>query len=158
MSDGQGTVTDPQATGHPADSQSWGQSSSYGNYDEPRGYGWVVFAGVMLMIAGVLNMIYGIAAIGNAHFYVGNAHYVFSELKTWGWVVTILGALQLGVAFGIWMQAAWARWTGVFFASLNAIAQLLFLPSYPLLSLAIFAIDLLVIYGLVSYGGKPQEA
>lgn len=159
MSDGQGTVTEPQqATPHPAEAQKWGTGAGNENLDEPRGYGWVIFAGVMLMIAGALNLIYGIAAVSNSHFYIANAHYVISELNTWGWVTIGLGALQLCVAFGIWMKAGWARWTGVVIASLNAITQLIFLPSYPLLSLAVFAIDLLIIYGLVSYGGRTQEA
>jgi hypothetical protein len=56
------------------------------------------------------------------------------------------------------MQVAWARWTGVVIAGLNAIIQLIFLPAYPLLAVTIFALDVLVIYGLVTYGGRPQEA
>jgi len=127
-------------------------------YGDPPGQGWVTFAGVMLMIAGVLNLIYGIAAIGNAHFYVAETRYVIGELNTWGWFMTVLGALQVCVALGIWARSGWARWTGVAFATINAVIQLLFLPAYPFLSLAIFTLDLLVIYGLVSYGGHLEEA
>jgi len=126
--------------------------------DEPRGFGWVVFAGIMIMIAGTLNVIYGIAAISNSHFYVAEAHYVISELNTWGWVLTVVGVIQCCVALGIWIQASWARWTGVFIASVNAIVQLIFIAGYPFLSLAIFALDLLVIYGLVTYGGRSEAA
>ena len=140
------------------ESGQWGEGTRFGEYGEPRGYGWVVFAGIMIMIAGILNFIYGIAAVSNSHFYVANAHYVISDLNTWGWVIMLLGVLQFCVAFGIWLQAAWARWTGIVVAGLNAIAQLIFLPSYPFLSLTIFALDLLVIYGLAAYGGRPREA
>ncbi len=125
---------------------------------EDRGYGWVMFAGIMIMIAGTLNVIYGIAAIGNAHFYVANARYVFGDLNTWGWVVVIIGAVQCCAALGIWAKAGWARWLGVVVASLNALVQLMFLPSYPLLSLALFAMDLLIVFGLVAYGGRVQTA
>ena len=135
-----------------------GGSLNYTGPDEPPGYSWVIFAGIMIMIAGTLNLIYGIAAISNSHFYIAEAHFVISELKTWGWVLTIIGALQICVALGIWMQSAWARWTGVFFASLNAIVQLVFIAGYPFLSLSIFALDLLVIYGLVTYGGRLENA
>ena len=61
---------------------------------------------------------------------------------------------QILAAFGIWARNAVAVWFGVFCASLNAIAQLLMLPAYPLWSLALFAIDILVIYGLVAYGTR----
>jgi hypothetical protein len=129
-----------------------------GYVQEDRGHGWIVFAGVMLMLAGTSNVIYGIGAISNSKFYVANTRYVISDLHTWGWIVTILGALQLCAAFGVWAGANWARWTGVALASLNAIAQLLFLPSYPWLALAVFTMDLLVIYALVAYGGRPEVA
>jgi hypothetical protein len=135
-----------------------GGGLSYTGDDEPRGYSWVVFAGIMIMIAGTLNLIYGIAAISNSHFYISEAHYVISELNTWGWVLTVIGVIQFCVALGIWMQAAWARWTGVAIASLNAIVQLIFIAGYPFLSLSIFALDLLVIYGLVTYGGRSETA
>ena len=126
--------------------------------EQDRGYGWVMFAGIMIMVAGTINVIYGIAAISNAHFYVANASYVFGDLNTWGWVVTIVGAVQFCAALGIWARAGWARWLGVAIASLNAVAQLLFLPSYPFLSLAVFAMDLLIVYGLVAYGGRLETA
>jgi hypothetical protein len=130
----------------------------YDEYREPQGYGWVMFAGVVIAIAGTLNIIYGVAAIAESHFYVANTHFVISDLKTWGWIVTAIGALQVCVAGGIWAQSGWARWTGVAVASLNAIAQLMFIAAYPWSSLAIFSLDVLVIYGLVTYGGRTQRA
>jgi hypothetical protein len=135
-----------------------GEATSFDEYSEPRGYGWVIFAGIMIMIAGTINFIYGIAAISNSHVFVANANYVISDLNTWGWVVLLLGVLQFCVAFGIWVQAGWARWTGVAIAGLNAIAQLMFLPAYPFLALTVFTLDVLVIYGLAAYGGRPKEA
>ena len=123
-------------------------------YESAHGTGWITFAGVMLAILGTLNVIYGIAAIDNANVYVGDTKYVFGDLNTWGWFLLFVGAAQFAVAFGIWSQAQWARWTGVFVAGANAILQLLFLPGFPLLSLALFSLDVMVIYGLVQYGGR----
>jgi uncharacterized membrane protein (DUF2068 family) len=134
-----------------------GDPASYRGDKHGHGEGWVMFAGIILMIAGTLNFVYGIAAIANSHFYAANTHYVISDLKTWGWVVMLLGVLQLCVAMGVWVRAAWARWTGVLVAALNALAQLIFIASYPLLSLSIVALDILVIYGLVTYGSREPE-
>jgi hypothetical protein len=128
------------------------------DYEEAPGYGWVMFAGIMLIIAGTMNVIYGIAAIANSSFYVANTHFVFGELKTWGWIVMLVGAVQVCAGLGVWVKAQWARWTGVFIAALNGMAQLAFIAAYPWLSLAIFALDMLVIYGLVVYGGRLEEA
>jgi hypothetical protein len=126
--------------------------------EEERGVGWVTFAGVMIVLSGVMNLIYGIAAIAESSFYVANTRFVFSDLKTWGWIVTLIGAFEIIVALGIWLRSTWARWTGVGVAGINAIAQLGFIAAYPWLSLAIFSLDVLVIYGLVAYGAKNDEA
>ncbi|MCW3002475.1 MAG: hypothetical protein JWQ20_1773 [Conexibacter sp.] len=125
-------------------------------YADPSG--WVTFAGVMLAIVGVMNIIYGIAAIDTANFYIDGARYAISGLKTWGWVLLIIGAIQFCAAFSIFGGTSWGRWVGVAAAGLNSIAQLLFLPAYPLLALALFSVDILVIYGLVAHGGRRAPA
>ena len=68
--------------------------------DDERGYGWVMFAGVLLLMLGTLNFIEGLAAIGNAHFFTANAHYIAGSLNTWGWVVLCIGVLEWAV--GLW--------------------------------------------------------
>jgi hypothetical protein len=123
--------------------------------ERDRGSGWITFAGVMIVLVAVLNIIDGIAAIGKSSFFTANAKYVFSDLKTWGWIVLALGVLQMLVAFGVWAGNQLARWTGIVVVGLNAVAQLMFIPAYPFWSLAIFAIDVLVLYGLAAYGGRP---
>ena len=140
-----GITSDPGAPVRPA--------AGSDQYDEGRGYGWIMFAGSMLALVGSLNFIYGIAAISNSKFYVRNVEYVFADLKTWGWVLLVLGAIQFIAAFGIWTGSELGRWIGILSAGGNAVAQLLALPGYPFLSLALFTIDILIIYGLVAYGG-----
>jgi hypothetical protein len=124
--------------------------------EAPEGSGWITFAGVMIVVVATLNIIDGIAAISNSKFYVRGAEYVVSDLKTWGWIVLVIGVVQVLVAFGIWAGNQLARWAGVLIVSLNMIAQLLFIPSYPFWALSIFALDVLVLYGLIAYGGRPS--
>ena len=122
--------------------------------DDDRGYGWVLFAGIMLAIVGTLNFIYGIAAISDSKFYVKDAQFIISNLNTWGWFLVIIGAVQVMSAVGIWAQASGARWVGIVTAGLNAIVQMLAISGYPFLALALFAIDILVIYGLLAHGRR----
>jgi hypothetical protein len=123
--------------------------------EQERGSGWITFAGVVIVVVSVLNMIDGIAAVSKSSFFVADARYVISDLNTWGWIVLGLGVIQMIVAFGIWAGNQLARWTGIVIVSLNAIAQLLFIPAYPFWSLSIFTLDLLVLYGLAAHGGRP---
>ena len=124
--------------------------------NEERGVGWVLFAGIMIFIAGTLNCIWGIAAIDKANFFIEDKRYIISDLSTWGWIVLIIGILQVIAAFSIWAGNAYGRWIGIITASAGAIGALLSIPGYPLWSIAVFGIDILVIYGLVAYGGQPR--
>ena len=128
-----------------------------GAFDEPGG-GWILFAGIMLMLAGVLNVIWGIAAIGDSSFFVNDQKYILSNLNTWGWVTLILGVLQIVAAFSIWAGNQFGRWFGIIAAGLSSIAALLSIPAYPFWSLAIFAVDIAIVYGLAVYGGQGRTA
>jgi hypothetical protein len=120
--------------------------------DLDAGGGWLTFAGILLMIVGIMNFIGGIAAIDDANFFVGNAKFQFGDLNTWGWVILILGSVQVITALGLFARNGLARAVGVVFASLAAMAALFMIPAYPLWSLALFTMDILIIYGLVAYG------
>ena len=123
--------------------------------DNVRGLGRAIFAAVLLLIGGVLNIIYGIAAISNAHFFNGHTTYVFGSLKTWGWITLILGVIELLASASLFGGGAFGRWFGILAGSLVAIESLLQVGSYPFLSIAIFALALWIIYGLVIYG-EPE--
>jgi hypothetical protein len=115
------------------------------------GGGWLTFAGILLLIDGTLNVIGGIGAISDSKFFVNDTKYVIGNLNAWGWIILILGVVQLLTAFGLFARSTWARVVGVGFASLTAIALLLMLPAYPLWTLALFTMNMLIIYGLVAY-------
>ncbi|MGA7704231.1 MAG: hypothetical protein WB998_04980 [Solirubrobacteraceae bacterium] len=122
-----------------------------------EGGGWLLFASIMVMIAGVLNIIWGIAAISNSKFFTQNTTYILSDLNTWGWIVLIIGALELFAAYSILVGGQYGRWLGILMASINSIAALMSIPAYPFWSLCLFAIDILIIYGLAAYGGQRKD-
>ena len=122
-----------------------------------RGDGWVLFAGIMLMVVGFLNLVYGIAAIDDSAFFTGDARYViFDDLNTWGWFFLIVGVLQLIAAFSIWNRGAYGRVIGIATAAGNAMIVLFTVNAYPFAAFMIFLIDVMVIYGLAVYGGRDQ--
>jgi hypothetical protein len=121
---------------------------------EPRGAGWLLFSAIALGFAGVWAFFEGILALANSKIYVANASYVFSNLHTWGWIMTILGVLTVVAAFAVFAGSELARWFGIGVASVNAWGQLMFIHAQPWWAIAMFAVDVLVIYGLAVYGGK----
>ena len=126
------------------------------SYAEGRGYGLVLFAGVLLLVSGFWNLIYGIAAIANSHVFVANAHYVFGNLRAWGWVTLIFAILLLIAGGGIMVGSQLARWFGVVVLGLNLIEQMFSIPSYPFWSLTIIALDVVALYGLCAYGSREN--
>ena len=126
--------------------------------DQVRGLGRAIFAAVFLMIGGVLNIIYGIAGISKSHVFTTNAHYVFGHLRTWGWVTLIVGVIEILASLSLLGGGGFGRWFGIFAGALAAIAALLAIPAYPFLAIAIFALSLWIIHGLVVYGEDVRAA
>jgi hypothetical protein len=120
-----------------------------------KGAGWVLFAAIMFGIAACLNIVWGIAAVSSSHFFVANTHYIIGDLNTWGWIVMGFGVVQALAALSIWRGGAFGRWFGMIVAGLALIAAMLSIPAYPVWSLVLVALDVLIIYGPAVYGGKP---
>jgi len=120
----------------------------------PQGIGWVMFSAIMLGFVGVWGIIDGILAISSSKIFTASATYVFSDLRTWGWIVLILGVLSVTAAFSLFTGSEFARWFGIGVASLSAMGQLLFVQANPWWSMAIFTVDVLIIYGLAVYAGS----
>lgn len=118
----------------------------------------IIFASALLAIAGFFNLIDGIAAIAKSSVFVANARYVMGDLRAWGWVVLILGVLQLLAAFGVIVGNQVARWFAVAVIGVNAVAQMFFLPGYPVWSLMIIAVDVVALWGLCAYGSRENLA
>jgi hypothetical protein len=125
---------------------------------ERKGLGWLTFSAITLTIAGVWGIIEGILAISSSKVFLANAVFVFSSLNTWGWIVLVLGVLCILAALALTTGSELARWFGISVAGINAIGQLLFVDAYPWWAMAMFAVDILVIYGLAAYGGARLRA
>lgn len=123
-------------------------------YEKGRGPSMLIFASVLLGVLGLFNLLDGIAAIAQSSFFVANTRYVIGDLRAWGVAVTVLGGLQVLAAFGVMAGNQIARWFGVAVLGINAVAQMFFIPSYPLWSLMIIAIDVVGLYALCAFGGR----
>ena len=118
-----------------------------------RGTGRVVFAATLLLIVGTLNIIYGIGALDNANIFVNDQRFILSNLNTLGWVVIILGVIQLAGGFSLMAGNTFGRVIAIIGGSLGAIGALLSIGgAYPWWSLAIFALCVYVVHGVLVYG------
>ena len=74
-----------------------------------------------------------------------------------GWVTLILGVIQLFAAASLWAGGLFGRIVGIGAAGLSAIAALLSIPAYPLWSLAIFAVDIVIIHQIATRGTEGRR-
>ena len=120
--------------------------------ESPWASGLAVFAGSLMMIAGFWQALEGIGALVHDNVYVVTPDYIYSfDLTGWGWIHLLLGILIAGAGFGVLRGQTWGRITGIVLASLSLIVNFLFIPYYPLWSLLIIALDVAVIWALVTY-------
>ena len=118
-----------------------------------RGAGRVAFAGILLLVAGTLNIIYGIGALDGANIFVNDKRYIFTNLNTMGWVLIILGVIQLAGGFSLMAGNTYGRVIGIIGGSLGAIGALLSIGgNYPWWSLAIFFLCIYIVHGIFIYG------
>ena len=118
-----------------------------------RGAGRATFAAVLLLIAGTLNIIYGIGALDKANIYANDTRYIFTNLNTMGWVLIVLGVIQLTGGFSLLSGNTYGRVIGIVGASLGAIGALFSIGgANPWWSLAIFALCVYIIQGLLVLG------
>jgi hypothetical protein len=118
-----------------------------------RGTGRALFAATLLLIAGTLNIIYGIGALDNANIFVNEKRFIFTNLNTMGWVMIVLGIIQLTGGFSLFAGNSYGRIIGIIGASLGAIDALLSIGgAYPWWSLGLFFLCLYILHGLFIYG------
>lgn len=119
---------------------------------EEKGYGWITFSSIMLVIAGIGNFIWGITAVARDELLVNKL--LFANLTFWGVVFMVVGALLVVAGFAVLSKVQWARFFGIVFCSLSIIFYLMVIWTHPIWSVLVIAMDVLIIYGLSEYGGE----
>jgi hypothetical protein len=124
-----------------------------------RGAGRALLAATLLLIAGTLNIIYGIGALDDANIFVNDKRYIFTNLNTMGWVLILLGVIQLAGGVSLFGGNPFGRVIGIIGGSLGAIGALLSIGgSYPWWSLGLFFLCIYIVHGIVIYGEDEGAA
>lgn len=108
--------------------------------------GWAVFAAIWLIVAGSFNLVEGITAIHKGNYLVNQM--LFSSVSTWGWIILIVGIVQLVAGFMVFSGNPTGNTLGVCVAMFAAFIWFFFLFASPIGALIGVIINGLVIYGL----------
>ena len=128
-------------------------ASSGGRHNQSPGgevaFGVATFAGVLLVVLAVFQIIDGISAIANDTVFVRGLSYTWEfDVTAWGWIHLIIGLIALATGIGIIMGQTWGYLIGIGIAGLSMLTNFMFMPYYPFWSLAVIALDVLIIWAL----------
>jgi hypothetical protein len=122
-----------------------------------RGAGRVVFAATLLTLIGFINIIYGIGALDDANYFVNDTRFVLDNLNTLGWVLIILGIIQLSAGFSLFSGNTYGRVLGIIGGSLGALGALLSIGgANPWWSLCVFALCIYIVHGIMVFGADER--
>ncbi|MFI7600377.1 hypothetical protein [Actinoplanes sp. NPDC049681] len=120
--------------------------------------GFVVFGGIMLVMLGSFQAIEGFVALFKEDQYLvtRNGLTLTMDYTSWGWTHLFLGLAAIAIGIGVLLGQMWARVLGIVVAVLSALANIAFLPAYPIWCVIVIATDILVIYALAVHGDEVQ--
>jgi hypothetical protein len=120
--------------------------------------GWVVFAGLMLIMLGFFQAIVGLVAIFDQGFYLVSSEGLTVNVgySAWGWLHFAIGVIAVVAGLGLFMGNMAARIVGVVVAIVSAVLNLAFIAAYPVWSTIVIAVDIIVIYAIVVHGRELQ--
>ena len=122
--------------------------------------GWITFASVILVLIGTLSAIQGFVALFDDGFFVvaREDDLLLVDFTAWGIIMVLWGALLAAAGFAVAAGKGWARWFAVLDVSVTVIAQIGFLPAYPIWSAIMILLDVLVIFALTARWDEAQAA
>lgn len=118
--------------------------------------GWVYFAAFMLIAIGFFQTILGFTALLNDEWLIQvGGQLLLLDYTTWGWVHLILGIVSMVAGTGLFNGSNWARVIAIILVLFNFLAQFAFVSVYPLWSIIIMVVDILILYALTVHGNEP---
>ena len=121
-------------------------------------YGFIAFAAIMMILIGAFHAFMGFVGLVENEFYLSTPAYVVEfDATTWGWIHLIAGIVMVVAGFAVFSGQTWGRVIAIICAALSAFVNFAFIPFYPLWSLLVIAIDVVVIWALVAHGDDFGE-
>ena len=120
--------------------------------------GWIGFAGVLMIILGALHAFQGLIAIFRDEYFLvsSNGLAVKLDFTVWGWMALIIGVVVIVAGVCVMAGQMWARIVGVVLASLSLLGNFAILAAYPLWSLIMIALDIVIIMALTVHGSEVR--
>ncbi len=113
--------------------------------------GWIVFAGVYLLVAAIMNAIWGVAALTDREVLL-EGKLAWSTLTTWGWISIAAAAIQLSAGALVLARKLVGRALAIAIALGGLFVNFLAIGAYPIWSILALVANGLVLWAVTVYG------
>src|SRR5215213_8909606 len=115
--------------------------------------GLVTYAAIMLFALGGFHLLVAISEFADSTWVLSrlDIELFIPILLIWGVIDLLIGATGLYAGFSIIRGGTFGWIMGVTFATVGMVRWLFYIPVAPVLAVAVIALDILVIYGLVKH-------
>ncbi|MFJ1796427.1 DUF7144 family membrane protein [Kitasatospora griseola] len=114
------------------------------------------FAGIGLSVSGTLSILMGAAGIAQDSLFSASGGYAYQfDLTAWGWIHLVIGVWLSVAGVGVLAGQTWGRWAGLTAAAISLVTQFMFIPYYPVWSIPVMTLDLLIIWALSRFPVHP---
>ena len=122
--------------------------------------GWLIFAALMLILAGAFQAIDGLVALFKDEVYLvrPDGLVVNVDYRRGGRVHLVVGLLLIAAGAAIFSGRIWGRTVGVVAAIVSAVLNFAYIPAYPVWSLLIISVDIVIVFALIAHGGELRES
>ena len=115
--------------------------------------GWIAFAAAIMVLLGSLHIFQGFVALfRDTYAIVLDEGVITVDHTAWGIVHILGGLIILAAGFGVLQGKIWARTVGVIMAMISAILNVAMMEAFPIWSLTMVALDIVIILALTVHG------
>ncbi len=103
-----------------------------------------------LLTIGLLNLFYAISVLADSTIFITTASWLVGDARPWGWLMLVVGLIQLAAAPGVLLAKLGAIAIGLISVVGHVIALIMFFPDAPWVAIALLALDTIVFLCLLS--------
>jgi hypothetical protein len=117
---------------------------------------WAQTGGLLMIVVGAFRAFSGFIGLFNDKWVLrGFTGYFVVDTTALSWWMILIGLIVVLAGFGILAAQTWARVVGVIAVGLAAISEFFWVPIYPIWSILIIAMYVMILIGLIAW--KPNR-
>src|SRR6476646_11578813 len=116
-------------------------------------------AGALMLTSAILTFLVGVFALAANDLVVSGPGYEYTfQLSGWGWANILTGMVLAAAAIALFLSAQWARAAAIIVSCLAIVVTFLWMPYYPVGSVVLIALDVVIIWGVATWNTSRESA